>query len=105
MTVAPARFASWIAAIPTPPAPAWIRAVWPSDRLAAVNRHSCAVPNATGMQAALAGSSSSGIGHVTRAGTARRAACEPSWPSATTLSPTAGASTPAPTSLTVPAAR
>ena len=105
MTVAPACFASWIAAIPTPPAPAWIRAVCPAERLPAVNRHSWAVPNATGMQAACAGSSPSGMGHVTAPGTDRRAACEPSWPSATTLSPTAGASTPPPTSLTVPAAR
>ena len=29
ITVAPARFASWIAAMPTPPAPAWISTVSP----------------------------------------------------------------------------
>ena len=30
--VAPARFASWIAASPTPPAPAWMRTVSPARR-------------------------------------------------------------------------
>ena len=71
ITVAPACFASWIAAIPTPPAPAWMSTVCPSSRFAAVNRHSCAVPNATGMHAAAAGSSPSGTRQVMIAGTTR----------------------------------
>ena len=70
-----------------------------------MNRHSWAVPNATGTHAAVAASSPSGIGQVDIAGTARLAACEPAMFRATTRSPTAGSSTPAPTSITVPAAR
>ena len=98
ITVAPACLASWIAAMPTPPAPAWIRTVCPASRLPAVNRHSWAVPNATGTQAAGAASSPSGIGQVDIAGTARFAACEPATFRVTTRSPTARSSTPAPTS-------
>jgi len=105
ITVAPACLASWIAAMPTPPAPAWIRAVWPSARFPAVKRHSYAVPNATGTDAARAASSPSGIGQVMIAGAIRLAACEPAKFSATTRSPTAGPSTPAATSLTTPALR
>ena len=63
-TVAPARFASWIAATPTPPAPAWISTVSPVVRWPNSNRQSSAVPNATGTQAHLTMSPPSGIGHV-----------------------------------------
>ena len=70
--------------MPTPPAPAWIRTVCPACRLPAVNRHSSAVPNATGTQAAAAASSPSGIGQVVIAGTARLAACDPAALSVTT---------------------
>ena len=70
-----------------------------------MNRHSYAVPNATGTHAARAASSPAGIGQVMAAGTARLAACDPAAFSATTRSPTARPSTPAPTSLTVPALR
>ena len=50
-TVAPARFASWIAAMPTPPAPAWISTVSPACRWPNSKRQSSAVPNATGTHA------------------------------------------------------
>ena len=70
-----------------------------------MNRHSWAVPTATGTQAAVAASSPSGISQVDIAGTARFEACEPAMFKVTTRSPTARSSTPAPTSATVPAAR
>jgi hypothetical protein len=73
--------------------------------LAAVNRHSSAVPKATGTHAADAASSPSGIGQVEIAGTARFAAWEPAMFRVTTRSPTERSSTPAPTSTIVPAAR
>ncbi len=51
-TVAPARLASWMAAMPTPLAPAWTSAVSPAWRRPNSNRQSSAVPNGTGTQAA-----------------------------------------------------
>ncbi len=70
-----------------------------------MNRHSWAVPKATGTHAAGAASNPSGIGQVEMAGTARLEACEPAMFRVTTRSPAARSSTPAPTSTTVPAAR
>src|SRR4029453_14628564 len=86
-------------------APAGTKTVWPEVRFPAVNRHSYAVPNATGTQAAGAASSPAGIGQVIAAGTARLAAWDPAANRATTRSPAARPSTPAATSLTVPALR
>ena len=51
-TRAPARLASWMAAMPTPLAPAWISAVSPACRRPNSNRQSSAVPKGTGTQAA-----------------------------------------------------
>ena len=60
-TRAPARFAIWIAAMPTPPAPAWIKAVSPACRWPNSKRQSSAVPNGTGTQAASSVETLSGI--------------------------------------------
>ena len=74
ITVAPACLASWIAAIPTPPAPAWIRAVSPATRCPNSKRQSSAVPKGTGTQAAWSVANPSGIFQANDAGTARSAA-------------------------------
>ena len=51
-TLAPAALASWIAASPTPPAPAWTSTVSPACRWPNSNRQSSAVPNSIGTPAA-----------------------------------------------------
>ena len=84
ITVAPARLASWIAATPTPPAPAWMSTVSPDCRWPNSNRQSWAVPNATGTHAHFTRSAPSGITHVITDGAAIIAACEPQSPVATT---------------------
>ena len=104
ITVAPAFFASWIAAMPTPPAPAWISTVCPAFNPPALNRQSCAVANATGTQAASAVASPSGMAQTIAAGTARWCACEPLAFSVTTRSPSLRPVTFAPIARTVPAA-
>src|SRR5205085_1248601 len=85
-----ARLASWMAAKPTPPAPAWMSTVSPDRRWPNSKRQSSAVPKATGTQAAATMSAPSGTGQVTRAGTATFSAWEPDIMVATTRWPGRG---------------
>ncbi len=102
-TVAPARFASWIAAMPTPPAPAWTSTVSPAWRRPSSNRQSSAVPTGMGTQAAFSRPAPSGMIQVARASTARFSAWEPFIPTHTTRCPTSRSATPSPTSAITPA--
>jgi hypothetical protein len=102
ITVAPARFASCTAAIPTPLAPAWIKTVSPFWSRPNSKRQSSAVPNGIGTHAATSTASPSGTTNVKPAGTATRSACEPCIMIATTRSPTLRSRTSAPTARIVP---
>ena len=66
-TDAPARFASWIAAVPTPEAAAWTRTRSPAFRPPSWNRFRYAVNHASGIAAASANESEGGIGMSMRA--------------------------------------
>ena len=61
MTRAPARLAIWMAAMPTPLAPAWMSTLSPACRRPNSNRQSLAVPKGTGTQAASSVDSPSGM--------------------------------------------
>ena len=87
-TRAPARLASWIAAVPTPLAPACTSTVSPAFRWPAWNRQSSAVPNATGITDALPMSNPSGTRQALRAGIERSSAWEPNAFTVATRSPT-----------------
>jgi hypothetical protein len=104
MTVAPAALASWMAASPTPPAPACTRTVSPACSRPNSNRQSWAVANSIGTPAACSTVSPSGSTHTDEAGTPTSSAWEPAIITATTSSPTATPSTRSPTARTVPAA-
>ncbi len=88
-TGAPARLASWMAAIPTPLAPAWMSAVSPGWRRPNSNRQSSAVPKGTGTQAASSVVRPSGMAQQNGSPTARSSAWDPSRPTVTTRSPSA----------------
>ncbi len=103
-TRAPARLASWMAARPTPEAPAWTSTVSPALRRPNSNRQSWAVPKATGMTAAWRGSRLSGIGQQLRAGTGRSSAWLPKPSQVATFWPTFRWVTSEPTSTISPAA-
>jgi hypothetical protein len=96
--------ASWIAAVPTPLAPAWISTVSPAFRWPNSNKQSSAVPNATGITEASLGLNPGGIGQALRAGTARSSACEPKALEVATFWPTLRLFTSDPTSTISPAA-
>ncbi len=74
---APARAASWIAATPTPLAPACTSTTSPACMRPNSKRQSCAVPKVTGMTAASLVDRLSGIFHAVRAETARSSAWLP----------------------------
>ena len=102
-TVAPARFASWTAATPTPPAAACTSTVSPACSRPNSKRQSCAVPKAMGTQAAATRSAPSGTFQTERDDTATSSACDPYGIVQTTRSPTPMRSpAEAPTSITVP---
>ena len=63
-TVAPAALASWMAARPTPPAPAWTSTVSPARRWPNSNRQSSAVPYSIGTPAACSRERPSGTAQV-----------------------------------------
>jgi hypothetical protein len=66
VTRAPAIVASWIAAMPTPPAAPWTSTRSPTVSPAWVKSASCAVVNASGTPPAAVQSSSSGTGIAAR---------------------------------------
>ena len=101
--MAPARLASWMAAIPTPLAPAWISTVSPAWSRPNSNRQSSAVPNGTGTHAASSVVRPAGISQQNGSATARSSAWEPSTPTVTTRSPGLSVTTPSPVVTTVPA--
>ncbi len=103
-TLAPARLASWIAAVPTPLAPACTSTVSPAFRWPNSNRQSSAVPNATGITEASLTSNPSGTTQALRAGTARSSAWEPNAPLVATFWPTLRLVTSEPTSTISPPA-
>src|SRR5918994_1606417 len=104
VVIAPPPLASWTAARPTPPAPAWMSTVSPGCRPPNSNRQSWAVANSIGTPAASRTDSPSGSGHTDASGTLTNSACEPANIVATTGWPTDSLSTPSPTSRTTPAA-
>ena len=87
MTLAPYSFASCIAALPSPLAPATISTTSPRLIPASNTRFRYAVANTSGMPAASAKFSRSGIGITSPASTAARSAYPPPPSSAHTLSP------------------
>ena len=60
-TLAPRCFASWMAMVPTPPAPAWMRTFWPGRRSARSTSACQAVNPTRGMDAASAMVSVAGL--------------------------------------------
>ena len=86
-TRAPALLAIWMAAIPTPLAPAWMSAVSPAWSRPNSNRLSSAVPKGTGTQAASSVVTPSGTTQQKGSPTARSSAWDPSRPTVTTRSP------------------
>ena len=67
MTMAPTALASWMAAVPMPLPPAWIRIVWPASSLALSNSMCSTVPKVIGVQAAAWMETLSGAGTTWRA--------------------------------------
>ena len=102
--MAPARLASWMAATPTPEAPAWTRTVSPAFRRPASNRQSSAVPKVTGIAAAFLTSKPSGMTQQLRAGTERSSAWLPQLFTVATFWPSFRWVTSAPTATISPAA-
>ena len=86
-TFAPFALASWIAAMPSPLAPAWMKTVSPDRMPPSMQRLRYDVANASGIAAASAIDKPSGTGSTMPAGTATRSAYPPPPRSAQTLSP------------------
>ena len=94
VTRAPAARASWIAAVPTPPAPPCTSRCSPGRSPAWVKSASWAVVNTSGSPPAAGQSSAAGTGISTRSCTTASSACAPPPTIAITRSPTAKRSAP-----------
>ncbi len=103
VTRAPAIRASWVPAIPTPPAAPWTSTRSPTTSPAWVNSASCAVVNASGTPPAAIQSSSSGTGIAARSCTSASSPWPPPPTTAMTRSPVSKRVTPRPAPTTSPA--
>src|SRR5450759_1228541 len=101
-TRAPTARASWIAIVPIPLDPPWIRIVCPGCRLAVMNTLDHTVHATSGSAAASTSAMPFGTGSSWAAGTATCSAYPPPESSAHTLSPTAQPVTLVPRALIVP---
>src|ERR1700683_273668 len=100
---APAARPSWIAAVPTPPAPPCTSRRSPLRSCACVKRESCAVAKTSGTPPAALQSSASSTGISWRSCTRHSSACAPPPTIAITRAPTSKRSTPRPSAATSPA--
>ncbi len=103
VTRAPAAAASWIAAVPTPPAAPWIRTRSPSVRWPCVKRASWAVVKTSGTPPAAGQSSDAGTAISWRSWTTASSAWPPPPTIAITRSPIEKRVAPAPSRATSPA--